>query len=410
MIGLGTALAGRGHEVEIVTNPHFESDVRNAGLGFVPVSTAEAYDELTQRRDLWKPLAGLQVVFRFGVVELLDDLYDAIEKRYRPGETVIGAHGLDLASRVLSESVGAPVVSVVYAPVALWSNRQPPRLPYGVRRPRTLAWLQFRLTEALLQRSEVMRSLQRLRDRVGLSRLSTRYFDWYYGVASPICLFPDWFAADPGDWPAQTVATGFPLWDDRAAELPTDVADFLAKDTPPIAFTPGSANRVAERFFAAAIDACQRLGRRGLLLTKYAEQLPASLPPDVLHAGFIPLGRVLPRCAAFVHHGGIGSSAQGLAAGVPQLIQPMGFDQMDNALRLRRLGVAAELKPARFTGERLAKSLATLLDDETVAGAAKTHAGRMDREASLRLACEALERRDPERHAEGSGVAERPTG
>ena len=52
--------------------------------------------------------------------------------------------------------------------------------------------------------------------------------------------------------------------------------------------------------------------------------------------------------AALVHHGGIGSSAQALAAGVPQLVMPMAYDQLDNATRLKRLKVGDWLMPRTF--------------------------------------------------------------
>ena len=95
--------------------------------------------------------------------------------------------------------------------------------------------------------------------------------------------------------------------------------------------------------------------------------------------------------AAFVHHGGIGSSAQGLAAGVPQLIQPMAFDQYDNALRLRRLGVAEELVPKRFRGAAVAGALSRLLSDERIAQRATELAKRCDGQVALEKASERLE-------------------
>lgn len=78
-----------------------------------------------------------------------------------------------------------------------------------------------------------------------------------------------------------------------------------------------------------------------------------------------------------VSHGGIGTVSQGLAAGVPQLIMPMAFDQPDNLARLRRLGVAAGLSPRRFTAGRVAARLATLLDDPAVRVAADECATRL---------------------------------
>lgn len=409
MIALGAAMRDRGHEVTVIANPYFAGAIRDAGLRGVAVSTADAYRELTGRKDLWSPTRGLQIVFEHGAMAILEELFDTIERLHRPGETVVAAHGLDLSSRVAAETLGVPVASVVYAPMALWSDTAPPRLPAGLAWPGAPRWLhrlQFHLGERVFINRRVKPRLEAFRASRGLRPIVGGYWDWYYGVAPPVGLFPDWFVSPDGppppDWPAGTVTTGFPLGDGaggRSEQLDPAVEAFLeeaeAQDDRPIVFTPGSAMRHGERFFAAAIDACRRLGRRGVLLTKYPEQLPANLPETVLAPGFTPLARLLERSAAFVHHGGIGSSARGLAAGVPQLIQPMAFDQHDNAQRLRRLGVADELKPRRFTGPRVAEKLSRLLGSTEVAAAAERWAVRVDANAALNAACEALEERTP---------------
>lgn len=401
MVGLGEALQRRGHEVRLIANPHFESVVRGAGLELVPISSAEEYEEFTACQELWSPKEGLRLIFKRGAMAVLDELYAILGELHRPGQTVIAAHGLDLASRVFAETHDAPVAAAVFAPMAIWSNRSPPRLPSGMAwpgAPRLLHRLQFAAAERLILRRLAVDDLEAFRSRQGLAPLRGGYWDWYYGVAPPLGLFPDWFVSPdgrtPNDWPPGSVTTGFPFGDAlRDPALSPELLRFLDAGDPPIVFTPGSAMRFGERFFAAAVGACQRLNRRGVLLTKYSEHLPENLPDTILAPGFTPLGPLLERSAAFVHHGGIGSSARGLAAGVPQLIQPMAFDQYDNAWRLRRLGVAEELPPKRFTPRRVAEKLGRLLSDPRVEPACARWADRVDRGAALEAACEHLESR-----------------
>jgi len=131
--------------------------------------------------------------------------------------------------------------------------------------------------------------------------------------------------------------------------------------------TPGSANRHAAAFFRAAIDAAGRLRRRALLVTGYGDHVPHPLPTHAHHATFAPFSTLFPGVAAVVHHGGIGTCAQGLAAGVPQLVMPMGFDQPDNAARLVRLGVGHVIRPAQFTAPAVAAALDRLLSSAAVA-------------------------------------------
>ena len=84
------------------------------------------------------------------------------------------------------------------------------------------------------------------------------------------------------------------------------------------------------------------------------------------HWSFAPFDLLLPHAATLVHHGGIGTLAQALAAGVPHLVMPMGHDQPDNARRLERLGVGKTLPPKDFTVERVAEALAFLRGDSNV--------------------------------------------
>jgi rhamnosyltransferase subunit B len=100
---------------------------------------------------------------------------------------------------------------------------------------------------------------------------------------------------------------------------------------------------------------------------------------------------MLRRCAAIVHHGGIGTCAQGLAAGVPQLTMPMGFDQPDNSMRLWRLGVGRWVRPDAFKGERVTAELAALLSDSRVAERCRHWAQAIADSDPLEDTCDTLE-------------------
>src|SRR5262249_39414224 len=155
-----------------------------------------------------------------------------------------------------------------------------------------------------------------------------------------LAMFPDWYAPPQVDWPKPLMQADFPLWNHNSdAPLPVDVQAFLDAGEPPLVFTPGSANMHGQKFFKAAVEACQQLGRRGILLTQFAEQIPAQLPDAVRHVKYVPLDRLLCRSAAFVHHGGVGSMSQAMLAGIPQIIMPLAHDQFDNATRVKNLNI-----------------------------------------------------------------------
>jgi UDP:flavonoid glycosyltransferase YjiC (YdhE family) len=276
----------------------------------------------------------------------------------------------------------------------LWSIYDSPRLKGALLGPHVPKWLkraQFWMSDTLFVQP-LMGGLNGLRRELRLPRVKRVFCQWLHATDMTLGLFPDWFGPPQPDWPPNTHAVGFPLWDaPENAELSDDVREFLAAGTPPIAFSPGSANREAHHFFEAAVDACQRLGRRGILLTKYDHQLPAELPDSVRHFGFVPLSRLLPHMAALVHHGGIGTCAQGLAAGVPHLVRPMSFDQFDNSRRLVQLGVAEEISVRKFHGPAVAAALSRLLESPSVAAKCREFAQRCNGPASRAAACDALE-------------------
>ena len=177
-----------------------------------------------------------------------------------------------------------------------------------------------------------------------------------------IGLFPDWFAATPS-----IAQTGFAmLGDDAIPPLSRELETFLGAGPRPVIFTPGSFMRDAASFFQQSLAACGQLGLRAVFLTPYREQVPKELPGHACHFQYAPLQRLAPRCSAMVHHGGIGTLAQGLKAGIPQLVTPLFFDQPDNAARLKALGVGDSISPDACNARDITTKLRELLGSKTV--------------------------------------------
>ena len=396
MVGLGAALARRNHRVSLVTNPYFTEVVESAGLEFLPISTVEDYMQLIEHPDLWNATKAVPCIAEHAIVKYLRPLYRLLEENYVPGETVLGAHALDAASRVLREKRGAPAATVTLAPQMIWSDYLSPHIgvpTIGPHMPRWMNRLQFWLGSRLVIDPVLKRPLDAFRAELDLPPTPRLFPQWWFTSDLNLCLFPEWFGPPQPDWPGPVETVGFPLWDGaEATPLSEEVEAFLREGEPPILFTPGTANRQAAGFFSTAVETCKQLGRRAILLTRFPEQLPSELPASIRHFEFVPLNRLLRRSALFVHHGGIGSCSQALGAGVPQLIWPLAFDQFDNAHRLRGLGVAEELRPKRFTVANLAAAIDRLTKSPEVANASQQWASRCNGAAALESACQAMER------------------
>ena len=394
--GLARALARRGHEVTVASNAHFHGLFDTPDISWVEIGDEDLFERAVRHPDLWRSdPASLRVVMRFAATHL-EDVYVLVREFVRRPDTVVVAGVLALGARMARDTARFPLATVQLAPAALPSVEQPPHLPGSPLRPWMPRWLKAGLW-AVMERyaDRLCTEAMAFRDSLGLPPVRGLITRW---ANSPDCilgLFPDWFAPPPGDWPTQTRLTGFPLWDaEHDAPLPGDVSAWLdgLGDRPPLVFAPGSANAQAADFLAAAADACRRLGRPGALLSRYPAQVPEALPAGVRHFEWVALSRLLPRAAALVSHGGIGTVSQGLAAGIPQVVMPMAFDQFDNLQRLRRLGVARGLSRQRFEGGRLAALLEPLLDDRRLLATARECASRLHGEGdSLGRACGVVE-------------------
>lgn len=394
-VGIGMELRERGHRVRVIVNPHFESIVLGAGLEIVPLGTDAEYRTLASHPDLWHPTRGPKYIFQ-QMGALVPPVYQAIADHYVPRRTVVVQSTLAMGARVAQEKLGIPTATIHLQPAVIRSVIRPPILP-GAVLPSWMPAIGLRfilyLADRLILDPMVAPALNAFRATLGLSTPARSIVHtWWNSPQRVIGLFPDWYAPPQIDWPPQMKLTGFPLYDERGiSPLSADLDEFLRNGTPPIAFTPGSAMWKADEFFKQGAEACRILGRRGLLLSRHADHIPRDLPPGVIHVPYAPFGELLPRCAALVHHGGIGTTAQAMASGVPQLIMPFSHDQPDNADRVKKLGIAQAIPPREFVAERVARVISEMIDDSLVLEACRGVAKRFERNDAIALTCELIE-------------------
>jgi UDP:flavonoid glycosyltransferase YjiC (YdhE family) len=369
-VWLGEGLQSRGHEVCALVHAPFGDLMHAAQLRAVSYGTAEDFDAMARHPDLWHPRRGFELLARMS-----ERWYRHVVPRLREeiatDRTTLLAPPIAFGARLAAEAFQLPLVTVQLQPATFFSVMDPPVLRAGWewfgRLPR---WVRRWIYRRAVARTDAMlaEGLNTYRHELGLGQLVNHIMRGYW--MSPHCvltLFPDWFAPRQSDWPRQTILGRFPPREAGKSKLHPELETFLAQGEPPVLFAPGSANAQAREFLVVAQQTCERLNRRGLLVTPYREQLPPNLSHRVTHLSHAPFPALMPRCAAVVHHGGIGTLAEALAAGRPQLAMPMSHDQPDNAARMHRLGVGDYLYPRRFTVTRVAQRLEELLGSDKVA-------------------------------------------
>lgn len=391
-VGIGRALKERGHRVTVATNDYFEPVVREAGLEFAGISPRETYLAVQSNPDIWHPLKGFKILIKDCFLPLTRPVYELVAG-LNPRETVVVSSFYSFGARVGYEKFKFPFVSLHLQPACFTSAHKPAA---GMPMP---DWLPLWCKKSILSALEkifidpmVGPSLNSLLSELELPKAQRLLSKWVHSPQKIIGLFPEWFAEPQPDWPPQTELTGFYSYDRKADKpLERELLQFLDAGDPPIVFTPGTANQHSNDFFAASIEASRLLGKRALLLTPHRNALPAELPAGVAHCDYLPFSAILPRVAAIVHHGGVGTTAQAMAAGIPQLVVPMAYDQPDHAARVERLGIGASLRPAKYRGKEAAQKLEHLLASRGVKECCATISGKIDFELALNTACRAIE-------------------
>jgi UDP:flavonoid glycosyltransferase YjiC (YdhE family) len=314
---------------------------RQAGLDFTAWDTPEEWDQLIEDMPLIaNPLRDLQGVVEFRRkhqnrrIHLAE--YEKVKQHCRPEDTVlIARHRDSVAALIAAEQLGIPIVSVFTAP----------------------SFLIQMLTDEEMFGDMLSADVNSIREEVGLPPVRS----WIAWVSSPkrsIGLWPEWFAAPDSSWPVPAIPVGFPLdHPPQEGSLPEQVREMLNGGEPPILITGGTSKLLRPEFYAICAEACRLSNRRGILVTKHKSLVPDRLPDGVRWFQSLSFVELMPHTRAIIHHGGIGTLSQAMAAGIPQLVLAEGFDRPDNAARLKQLGVAECLPPVRWKPDLIAEAL-----------------------------------------------------
>jgi rhamnosyltransferase subunit B len=403
-IAVALQLKEKGFTPIIATRETYREKVEREGLDFRPVRPT--LDQVGHDMGLSESELRRQLVERHGVylIETLitpylrqsfDDLVEVMN-----GAEFVITSSLSIAGRLAAEKLKIPLVSVLLSPMLFFSVDDPPCFIESSWLPLIRAKLGRGVTKFFLDASRMrlrykLRKVDKFRQDAGLPPTNEDelmdgplHGKLIAGLYSPV------LAPLPPDAPPQSFIAGFTFYDrdgDGAAALSQSLQEFLENGPPPIVFTLGSfAVHDPAGFYEDSAIAARKTGRRAVLLVapdKEEEMAARLASSDVYVAGYVPHSLIFPRAAAIVHHGGIGTSAQALRAGRPQLVTPALGDQADNAERLARLGVAKRLDHKRYSANRAAKLLSELTREggplATKAASLAEQIGREDGAAAI---------------------------
>jgi sterol 3beta-glucosyltransferase len=350
---LGKGLQAAGHKVRFATFENFESLVVDQGLDYHAIRGD--VQSILNRPDGQAMAESGQNAFRMArsVLRLFGQLAESFARDLTSPtlwdtEVIINQLPGGLYGHDLAEKLGIPMIAAAVMPLTP-TKYQPmlafPSLPSFVPGYNAFThWLAYQLVW-----QEYRGTINRWRQqKLGLSKASP----WGYsrlikGRRIPVLNgFSAHVVPRPPDWDDHIHITGYWFPRDEDWQPPDDLCTFIEAGPPPVFIGFGSMPiRNPKRTTATVLAALRQSGRRAILHTGWGDIGQQELPKDVYKIEYAPYGWLFPRMAAVVHHGGSGTTAFGLRAGVPSIVVPFGFDQFYWGNRLFALGVGPQHIP-----------------------------------------------------------------
>ncbi len=372
-VALGKGLKEAGHTVRVLASQDFQNLITAHGLEFFDMggsmeTVAQSMEGLLEQGNFIKILSSMGPAAQRLVGQAAINGLVACQG----SDLIIGGLGGIFVGLALSEKLGIPFVPAFLYPFT--PTREFPSVLSPLPQMRLPSWaniLSHRLAQQMMwqtfraadnkARSQVLQiapasfwgpfaSLQKQKQTI------------LYGYSPQVIPFPK-------DWGNSIHVTGYWFLEPSARwEPPSDLVNFLQSGTPPIYIGFGSmVNKKPEEAADLVLQALARTGQRGVLSSGWGGLKKDELPETVCMIGSLPHNWLFPKMAAVVHHGGVGTTAAGLWAGIPAIVTPYFGDQPFWGRRVYELGVGPRPIPRqRLTVDRLAESIRIAVSDTTM--------------------------------------------
>jgi sterol 3beta-glucosyltransferase len=399
MVGLGKALQDVGKQVMVVALRDFAPLVEAAGLSFMPID-ATLEESGPAAAEAARKMAGGGSSYQRAVSARLADIAPQVAvaemAAVEPGDLVVGGM-LSIDDAVaLQEARGCLAVHVLTAPVLPTASGSS---TVFALRPRGKSFLNRWVGRAALAVGAPMCTTtgSHLRDQLKLPRTRALGFVRMLQRVPTLLTTSPLVTPPPGDWPGNICQTGIWFDDSPPWDPPADLMAFLAAGDPPVFISFGSMPSVdPSADVKLMMQAARRAGCRAVIRPSPGCSGAEYSPQDVYLLREAPYRWLFPRMAAIIHHGGAGTTAEALLAGVPNAVVAFGVDQPYHGRRIHDLGAGpAPIKRSKLNGDRLTELITTLTRPaqaaQWLAGATEARA-QLLQERGLNVAVERLSR------------------
>lgn len=384
-------LRRRGHHVRMAVPPNLIGFADAAGLGPVAAYGVDSQQQLEADvfKDWWKLQNPMTVLRRSReyVTEGWAEMSATLDELAAGADLILTGTTYQEVAANVAEAHGIPLAALHYFPCRVNSRMLPVPLPGPVLRTgwSLVEWVHWRVLKRAEDEQRRVLGLPPARTRaikriVENGALEIQAYDEVFFPG----LTEEWHGTRP-------LVGSLTLRQPTASD--DELRDWLAAGTPPIYFGFGSMPVESPAAAVAMItEVCAELGERALISTGVWDV--AGLPHDdrVTLVGAVNHSMVFPHCRAVVHHGGAGTVAASVRAGVPTVVLWVSADQPVWAAQINRLGVGVAQRFSRTTPKTLRAALRTALSDRCRDRARSAAAEMTPAEVSVRTTADLIER------------------
>ncbi len=383
-VALGVGLRDAGYKVRIAAPSAYCEFIQTHGLEFAPLpgDPGVLAHQLVEYAG-FNPLRMVKAVGEF-VLPLAVETLRAARDTCEDAEAIIHSFLMTEAGYQIAFELGIPDISAqffpIFTPTASFPSMTFPDLKLGGiyrRATHNLTSNIFRHSgRALYQYLKHKHAdLPKLPDWPFTNK--TRHKTPILYAISPTVL------PQPADWPNSSIITGYWTLDPPANWTPpVDMVKFISAGTPPIFIGIGSIpSKYGQKLSEIFIQAINQTRQRAVITIEGIGEDQFDNPECIFCIDNVPHSWLFPRMKAVIHHGGAGTTAAGLAAGVPNIVIPFASDQAFWGQRVHQLGAGP--KPIHYkqlTAQRLIQALNTGINNEGVRERAKELGKRIRQE------------------------------
>jgi UDP:flavonoid glycosyltransferase YjiC (YdhE family) len=363
-LALARGLQDVGYTVCLAAPENFAGFVESHGVGFAPLrgdvqkimasDTGRKFME-TSRANPLKSIRAIRTLIEPVIMTMAEDLYAAC----RASDAIISLGVFSAFGQSVAEALRLPTMNIEPTPLLPSRSFAAPSWPLqkdlgGLHNVLSgiamlqVVWLWYRPF------------VNRFRKQLGLSMLTAAHFYRTLRSTPTLGAYSPQLLPYPADWPDSLHITGYFFLENQPDWQPSpELKAFLDAGDPPVYIGFGSmAGRDPGQLARLILEALARSGQRGLLVTGWGGLQTESGPDNVFVLDSAPHTWLFPRVAAVVHHGGAGTTAEGLRAGVPTVIVPFAFDQPFWGARVKAMGLGPDPIPLhKLTSERLGHAI-----------------------------------------------------